>query len=161
MKEELQEAYKLNHITKENLKHMHNSLDQIKIIMIKLDEYPDSKGLVHTDLGLSNWIVKDNKVTPIDFSLCGMGYYLMDMSSLMANFENISYRKIALKGFEKASNTKVNIRHLEAFFALGVMMFITTQHNRLYMQDWFKGSMERWTMTILDPFLNNKTFLLK
>lgn len=37
-------------------------------------------GLVHNDLHAGNWLIHAGKIFPIDFSLCGFGYYLFDIS---------------------------------------------------------------------------------
>jgi len=55
---------------------------------------------------------------------------------------------------------EVPLRYIEPFFALGVLLFIVCQHDKIYMQDWFGGAVERWRKIIFNPLINNKNFVL-
>ena len=41
---------------------------------------PDEWGMIHADLHVGNFLVNDQEIIPIDFSFCGYGHYLYDLS---------------------------------------------------------------------------------
>lgn len=134
--------------------------DALNVVNETLNNLEEAKRLVHFDFGLSNLIIKDNEISPIDFSLCGYGYKEMDISSVCANFLDVSLRKAVIKGYQEETCSKVDIRVVENFFALGVMLYIITQYKRISKEDWFNNAMIRWEKTILGPLINKESYLL-
>lgn len=148
--------------------HQHKKLEQSEkdFMMEVLDKvyqaFNDIKKpsiLVHYDFGLSNLIIKDDDISPIDFSLCGYGYEEMDLSSLCANFKDVSLRKAVIKGYEEATNTNVDIHLVEVFLALGLMLYIISQFEKIYKEEWFHKAMIRWKEELFVPLINGEFFL--
>jgi Ser/Thr protein kinase RdoA (MazF antagonist) len=66
-----------------------NAIDEISKLIDKLDLQKKSEGIVHSDLGKSNIIFSDGgEIIPIDFGLCGISYYYMDLGSLFSHFNS-------------------------------------------------------------------------
>ncbi len=160
MKDEFLDAYRLNHINLHYLELIHQVLDVVKSTMKTLDGDLKMTSIVHSDLGLSNLIENEGVISPIDFSLSGYGFYHMDISSLCANFRDKTYRREVIKGYEKQTNVKVATDVVEVFFAFGVILYICTQHNRVYKEEWFANALARWENTIWRPVVANERYLV-
>lgn len=50
-------------------------------------ESRDSGGILHADLHIGNLIVSRDTIVPIDFSFCGYGYYLFDLSITLSSLK--------------------------------------------------------------------------
>lgn len=161
MKKEIRVAYQKKHLTNEQKEIVVDTLDFVHKQMDILDKQNEEKVLVHYDLGLSNLIKRGEQITPIDFSLCGYGYYQMDIAAVVINFKDEERRKSLIKGFEDVTNKKVNCSLIETFFAFSVLLFIAFQHEKVHKENWFEKGMLRWEETIFRPLLEGQTFLFK
>ena len=131
-------------------------LESLKVIgkrMDELDDIPNMKGFIHADLSQSNLIMADNEIIPIDFSLSGYGYFYMDVGMILSSYKEKNIRKIIKKAYENSIGKEVPICYIDSFFALGVLLFIASQHDKSSNEDWFKGAMERWCNTIFIPLI--------
>ncbi len=64
-------------------------------------------GLVHRDLNLNNLLFGDDTVGAIDFDLCGLGHYLLDLATILAALRSLHTHRIEwlrealLEGYER------------------------------------------------------------
>lgn len=69
----------------------------------RLPVEPETWGMIHADLHLGNVLVQDDaeqpRIAPIDFSFCGFGYYLFDLSVCLTGGLNPALRPAFLKGY--------------------------------------------------------------
>lgn len=77
-------------------------------------------GLIHADLHPDNLVFKDGIPYPIDFGMCGFGYFLYDMAGALIGL-HIKPRLKFIEGYESIRDLEEDhIRELECFF----MMFM-------------------------------------
>jgi Ser/Thr protein kinase RdoA (MazF antagonist) len=160
MKEQLNDAVQKGQISVDMAVLMKEALDVIEDRMDELDIVPGMKGIVHADLGLSNVIVSEEGLVPIDFSLSGYGYYFMDVAMMMSQFKDKKIRSYIKQGYERESNQEVPVRYIDAFFAFCVLLYICCQHDKASHEDWFEKAMERWCNTIFNPLVNGVEYVL-
>lgn len=156
MSTELKLAQRKQHITIHQLSVLTNVLMIVKTEMNRLDQAKD-KTIIHADLGLGNLIQSNNQLSPIDFSFCGYGYPEMDLGFACSNFKETSLRNEVIKGYETTLDKQVNLHAVNTFFAFGVVLYITTQHNRMYLEHSFSANMKRWEETIFQPLMKMAT----
>lgn len=53
-------------------------------------------GVIHRDLGLDNLVFRDGTVGAIDFDLCGLGHYLLDVSATLASLRPLHVDRMEL-----------------------------------------------------------------
>lgn len=147
------------HITANQKLVIDKTLETISSIMKELSQIPFSAGIIHADVATSN-LIYDKLISPIDFSLCGYGYYMMDVGGAISNFKEILMRQAVVKGYEKRSKMELDIRAIEAFFVSGVLLFIGTQHEHIHKEEWFEGNMKRWEETLFIPLNEDRRFAL-
>jgi Ser/Thr protein kinase RdoA (MazF antagonist) len=82
----------------------------------------DVFGLVHRDLNLNNLVFGDGAVGAIDFDLCGLGHYLLDVATVLAGLRPLhvarteQLRETLLKGYEREHRLPSGYReYLETF----------------------------------------------
>lgn len=161
MQKEIMLAYQEKHLNKVQTDMICKALTFVRKKMNQLDSKNQEKVLVHNDFGLSNLIINQTIISPIDFSLCGYGYYQMDLASLVANLKGKDLRQSAINGFEDTTGKKVNIPIIETFFAFSVLLFIAFQHEKVYKEEWFQKGMAMWDKTIFKPLLDDTPFLFE
>lgn len=159
MIEELKEAYLLNHLSEHQYSILITTLETINKEIKRLDKVPDSFGLIHADFGLGNIIMHNDTLSLIDFSFCGYGHFNMDLGFAVSNFKEIELRRALINGYEESLGIRVDIRSVESFFVFGVILYITSQHKKIYKENWFQGNMERWERTLFKPLNKQISFL--
>lgn len=160
MKDELAEAIYKEHLLESQGNQMMKALDVIGERMHELDRIPEAYGMIHADLGLSNIIVSNEGFVPIDFSLSGYGFYYMEVAMLMSNLSDKKIRSIVKVGYEEVIGHEVPICYIDAFFAFGVLLYICSQHEKGFKEDWFSGAINRWCNTIFTPLMNGEQYVL-
>lgn len=159
--EEFNDIIRLEHIEKEKVMIMKDALAIIKRVMDELDSEQGSSGVIHADLSPSNLILSNTQIVPIDFSLSGTGFYYMDIGLMVSHFSDRELRKSIVNGYEEIMKRKIPLNYIEAFFTLGIFLFIACQHGKVYNQDWFNGALEHWCKTIFIPLINGDSFVYK
>jgi len=139
---------------------MEAALEEIRRRFDKLDQ-THQKHAVHADLTKSNLLLDaEGNIAPIDFGLCGVGHFLMDLGGLFGTFFQDAQRVELLRGYQDERGCAVNPCDIEPYFALQVILFIACQHRRAGGWDWFGAAMERWCREIFTPLAQRTPFLL-
>jgi len=147
MKSEIESAEKLGHINAAQCAVCLDTLTEIDSVMSELDCMPRAKSLIHSDLGFGNIIVTSKGLAPIDFSLSGYGYAAQECGMLASNYTNTDHWHEICKGYHDVSGITIDPHHLDSFFSMSVLLFITSQHSRFCKDDWFPSAMDRWCNT--------------
>ncbi|MNH92228.1 homoserine kinase [compost metagenome] len=75
-------------------------------------------GLIHADLHMGNMVFKDDHPYPIDFGMCGYGYYLYDMAATLLGLYP-KHRWKVVEGYKSIRMLEIDyVRHLECFFVM-------------------------------------------
>ncbi len=92
------------------------ALLRIKTVMDALCEESLAWGLIHGDLHSGNYLVYGHEIRPIDFSLCGFGYYLFEVSDVI-HYLPSEYHIPFLEGYQILHQLPDDYRFaIEAFF---------------------------------------------
>lgn len=153
MQAEIEYAQTLNHITLEHANICQSALFEIDNVMTELDSKPDSKSLIHADLNFGNVLQTPNGFAPIDFSLSGYGYRAQECGMIASNFTDALLQRAVCEGYAQSSGISIDPLHLQPFYALSILLFITSQHNRYYDKDWFSPAMDRWCRDYFGPLV--------
>ncbi len=154
MRSELAVAVEKNHLTQKQASVCGDVLTEIEHIMTELDRQPNSKSLIHADLGTENIIKTPLGLAPIDFSLSGFGYRAQECGMIAFNYENEEYREVFRTSYEEASGVEIKRHHMKAFGIFSILAFIATQHDRYWTELWFQDSIANWTGTLFVELLN-------
>lgn len=149
------EAY----IAPESAETIMGAIREIRVRMDEMDAKGRAKGLTHADLSKSNMIYHHGMISPIDFCLCGYGHYMMDIGSLYGHFSDAEQRCAILREYEAQIGSPVDLREVEPYFALQVILFIAGQYRRAREWDWFKSALERWCRDIFLPLQKREPVL--
>ena len=69
-------------VTRQELALIEEAASKVREDLTDVEKSKDSWGLIHSDLNSRNLIVYGNEVRPLDFDLCGFGFFLQDISYL-------------------------------------------------------------------------------
>lgn len=122
--------YKRNLIVLEKFKIITGALSEIKNRMKVLDTENASYGIVHSDLSKSNLILRNGKITPIDFCLCGYSYFYMDIGSLYAHFGTTDEQSIIKASYEDTTGRRLEYRYIEPFVAMQILLYLATHFEK-------------------------------
>ena len=159
--EELNRGVRSGQLKEKRVNTMKEALGVIRGRMDELEKIPGMSGIVHADLSPSNLILSDQQIVPIDFSLSGYGFYYMDLGMLLSQWKDHSIRRSIKRGYEKIIKKEVPLEYIEPFFALGVLLFIACQRDKIYREDWFEAALERWEKGIFCPLINDDHFVFE
>jgi Ser/Thr protein kinase RdoA (MazF antagonist) len=135
------------------------ALDETRRRLNELDATRD-KHIVHADLGKSNVIINpDGRLTPIDFSLCGYSHFYMDIGGIYGLNHDDKSRKHIIEGYRSVCDCEMIPRYIEPYFALGIVLFISSQYERVMDWDWFPGHMKRWCRDVFQPLGDDIEFI--
>lgn len=113
---------------------------------------------VHTDLSLSNILIADSGLIPIDFSLFGSGHPMMDIGSLYGSINGVENRRAIAEGY-KSLGGKIDFPMLDVCFALNVLLYIMLHINSVSGQECFTERLERWCRETFQPLTNGKPLI--
>jgi Ser/Thr protein kinase RdoA (MazF antagonist) len=81
-------------------------------------------GLVHRDLNLNNLMFGDGTVGAIDFDLCGLGHYLLDLATILGALRSLHTHRIEwlrealLEGYERERSLPMGYRKYFGTFSV-------------------------------------------
>lgn len=133
---EFERGMKAGIIRAEDLSVVKEATDKIVEIMRSIPRTPDKWGMIHADW-LGNLVVTPSrKLSPIDFSLSGFGYYLMDMGIALSNLKK-PLREPYLEGYGTPLTEEAQYR-ISAFILM--IIFISAGKNVFNpaWRDWFQ-----------------------
>lgn len=153
MRNEMDVAFSRSHISLEQTKICKDTLEFISSLMAKLDQEPDSVALLHADMGFGNLIQTKEGLAPIDFSLSGYGYRAQECGMIASNYQSKEQQDAVSLGYFDECGFEVPTLHRDSFLALSVLLFISCQHDRFFMEEWYPSAVERWCTTLFLPLI--------
>lgn len=157
---QIEKGVSLNLIKDDEFKIIEKGGEKIISFMEELDtRLFDSKGVVHADLHKSNLIVHDEIITPIDFCLCGYGYFYMDLGGILADFSPLSIRKEVLRGYGSIRDIpELDIKYIEGFFIMSIFLFMATQLYNPETKEWYLRRTKAICDDYIKPLLSDERF---
>lgn len=112
---------------------------------------------LHSDLSLSNILISDGTLVPIDFSLFGYGHPMMDLGNLFGNINGVANRAAIATGY-RLSGFEIDFEMLDVCFSLGVLLYIVIHLSNLS-EETFQNNIERWCRQIFRPLVIGKRLI--
>lgn len=160
---QIKEGLTLGLISEKQYEIIKNCGKKIAQFMGDLDERKNvAKGINHSDLDKSNIIVNDNKITPIDFSLSGYGYFYMDIGGIIYNFRELSIRKKFFDGYQTIREIpQTDMKYIEGFFIMTILLFMATHIHNPNMLEWYLRRTQPICDDYIYPLINDESFYEK
>ena len=127
-----------------------HALNAIGARMALLRARGNGFGLIHADLSKGNLIGTKKGLAPIDFCLSGYGFFAQDVGGLTADFGD-RFRCALLAGYADTWGCAPDETSVDAFVALGVLLFIGSHWRGVMGEDWFLDTLARWRSTLFRP----------
>ncbi len=109
--------------------------------------------LVHSDLSLSNMLLTDEGLAPIDFSLLGYSHPLLDIGGLYGSINAAECRRAIVDGYEAATGNKIDCGAIDKLFALQVLLAIVIHIELWSKKEWFDEKLSSWCRGIFEPLI--------
>lgn len=135
------------------------ALDAMRRGMNRADEKYGDTQTVHSDMSPTNLLVTDRGIAVIDFSLNGESHIHMDIAALLAQINEREARKGILRGYKEEAGVEIDLRDVEPYFALQIMLFIACQYERFAGEEWFPSAIDRWIKQTFAPLAEGAPFL--
>ena len=127
--------------------------DSLELIGDKLKHLEAEYILVHSDLSLSNILITNNGLIPIDFSLFGYSTAMLDFGSIYCFVDEINCRISILKAYEETTGCKVNTDEIDICFALQILLGIVLHYELWIDENWFCKRLPEWCNETFIPLL--------
>ncbi len=99
---------------------------------------------VHSDLSLSNLLLTDQGLVPIDFSLAGFSSPLLDFGSLFSFIPDEFCREQLLRGYEKTTGIVIDEQEIADYVALQILLGIMLHIEAWVDEEWFHQQLPQW-----------------
>ncbi len=97
-------------------------------------------GMIHADLHMGNFLVSGQEVIPIDFSFCGFGHYLYDLSVCLAGGLSPQLRQAFLRGYRGVRHLpETSFRAVEAYALAGKVSYYAYQIDNPAERRWLQS----------------------
>ena len=113
--------------------------DVTKLICSLFANTPKTKaswGLVHADFLSGNLLIREGQLIPIDFSLSGWAYYLLDPAICLCNLKK-HLRKAFIEGYG-LQLTEERLYFIEALTLYIILVAASRQINNIVWKSWFE-----------------------
>lgn len=124
--------------------------DAFDFIAKQMDAFGQDVIITHADLSLSNILITENGLVPIDFSLFGYCHPMMDLAMLYCSINGLENRRAIAAGYKKAGGA-VCLKMLDACFALNILLAILLHSACWPGQEWFAARFKRWCEEVFLP----------
>ncbi len=135
--------------------HIQIMIEALIYIGNKLKQTENEYILVHSDLSMSNVLITDRGLAPIDFSLLGYSTPMLDFGSIYAISADEAFRTGAIKGYEANMQKLVNRLMIDCCFALQILLSIVLHIELWKNEEWFKKRLPEWCEEVFLPLLRN------
>ena len=135
------------------------TIEGARALMLSREQADHQWGLIHNDLHPGNCVVLGAEMRPIDFSLCGFGYFLFDLSTCVGSL-SVELRQGFLDAYSQSQPLPSNaVRLIEACLIVSRMSYYAYTLPNVAQQAWLKQRIPQVVETICQRFLNNESFL--
>ncbi|WP_440895454.1 phosphotransferase enzyme family protein [Amphibacillus sp. Q70] len=104
----------------------------------------------HSDLSLSNILLTDKGLVPIDFSLFGSSSPMLDFGSLFSFVDEASCRANIIKGYEEVTGTRVNESEISYYVSFQILLGIVLHYESWFGEAWFTKRLPEWCCDYFD-----------
>lgn len=111
---------------------------------------------LHSDLSLSNILIVDKGLVPIDFSMFGESHPMMDLGGLCGSINDKILRIAVLAGYQEKTGEELDLRGVDCCFALQVLLGIMLHYELWLKEGWFPKKMNDWRLAIFEPLMRGK-----
>lgn len=129
-----------------------------RVIADRLGKVENELVAIHCDLSQSNLLLTERGLSPIDFSLCGLGHPMHDLGILLGNTSTQAQRNAMAKGYSHAGG-KIDLSLLDAGYALGLLEAMIFHADVWPKEPWFAPRLTRWVNEMLQPLAEGKPLL--
>lgn len=129
-----------------------------EVIANRLSAVEDEFIFIHCDLSQSNILLTPLGPAPIDFSLCGLGHPMHDLSVLLGAVRTQAERKAIADGYT-AGGGHINLPLLDAGYTLGLLEALVIHADKWPLEEWFAPRLTRWVNEQLRPLAEGKPIL--
>lgn len=147
---DINEAYELKHIAERHYRLIQEVLSYVRQIIVKERRHYI---FLHADLSKSNLIYSHGEICPIDFSLSGYSLPEQDLADINWTLHNEKLTPSLFAGYEATTKRRINHSFFRMFTALYPISYIASHHNKIYQDEKFIQTLDRWCDTILTPFI--------
>jgi Ser/Thr protein kinase RdoA (MazF antagonist) len=131
-------------------------MDEISQLTFDSNEW----GMIHADLHVGNFLVNEKKIIPIDFSFCGYGHYLFDLSVCLTGGLKIDLRQSFLRGYRSLRTFPENsIRAVEAYALAGRVSYYAYLIDQPSERKWLQTHIPRLAENECSRFLHGESIL--
>jgi Ser/Thr protein kinase RdoA (MazF antagonist) len=117
-------------------------------------------GMIHADLHVGNFLVHDGQVVPIDFSFCGFGHYLFDLSVCLAGGLRADLRPVFLEGYRSVRELPDDdLAVVNAYALAGRLSYYAFQIDNPAERDWLRRRLPEVARNECRLFLEGETLL--
>jgi Ser/Thr protein kinase RdoA (MazF antagonist) len=131
-----------------------------------LPEGPEHWGMVHADLHVGNFLVNgaygNALIIPIDFSFCGFGHYLFDVSVCLAGGLKPSLVPAFMTGYRSVRPLpEGDLRAVEAYALTGRLSYYAYQIDNTAERPWLQRRIPEVVKNEVSPFLRGQHILFE
>ena len=125
-----------------------------------LPDDPQHWGMIHADLHVGNFLVHAGQVIPIDFSFCGFGHYLFDLSVCLAGGLRKDLRPAFLAGYRSArALPDEDLAAVEAYALAGRLSYYAYQIDNPAEREWLRRRLPEVTRNECRRYLDGEPVL--
>ncbi len=129
---------------------------------------PQHWGVIHADLHVGNFLVKawpeencQRALVPIDFSFCGFGHYLFDLSVCLSGGLNATLRPAFLQGYRAIRPlAELDLRPIDAYALAGMFSYYAYQIDNPSERAWLQRRIPELVNHECRSFLQGQPVLL-
>lgn len=126
----------------------------------RLPDGPEHWGMVHADLHMGNFLVHDGQVIPIDFSFCGFGHYLFDLSVCLAGGLRADLRPAFLDGYRSTRGlSEQDLEVVGAYALAGRLSYYAYQIDNPAEREWLRRRLPEVVTNECRRYLEGETVL--
>jgi Ser/Thr protein kinase RdoA (MazF antagonist) len=138
-------------------------------ILLELEGLPDGRehwGMVHADLHVGNFLVScaatNALIIPIDFSFCGFGHYLFDVSVCLAGGLKPSLVPAFMTGYRSVRPLpEQDLRAVEAYALIGRLSYYAYQIDNTAERSWLQRRIPEAVNNEVSRFLRGQPILFE
>jgi Ser/Thr protein kinase RdoA (MazF antagonist) len=133
-----------------------------------LPDDPQNWGMIHADLHVGNFLVgahaqdstDEPEIIPIDFSFCGFGHYLFDLSVCLAGGLKADLRPAFLEGYRSVRELpESSLRAVDAYCLAGAMSYYAYQIGNPAERAWLQRRIPEIVKSTYTRFLAGERIL--
>jgi len=144
----------------ENYRTLRSVALEIMDELSRLPDTPDQWGMIHADLHVGNFLVNGQEIAPIDFSFCGYGHYLYDLSVCLSGGLSPATRPAFLRGYRSQRELpKSSLRAVEAYALAGQVSYYAYQVDNPSEIKWLQNRIPQLVKNECGRFLRRESIL--